>query len=260
MDNQIINNELARVWRWDVFPAGDGPVQMSILKAEVGNPSLNLTGRMNGETEVSVSPTPLSVFIGNVTAGHMVMTSDSAFGVFYNSTISSFEASQLQSTIEIPLQQARITGTFQVDNGACQGVCGGSFSGTDPAIMGAVEVSGLMHVGDETNAINQIVSDCACAGIDPKIPFLTYAEETGSLQVMCQYIPGDLTPGNCGSEFAHCQNLGQQCNFAALSANFYDVDTNNNGALDSKTVGGLMGVSGATLTGLFDLIYKNSFE
>jgi len=118
----------------------------------------------------------------------------------------------------------------------------------------------LIHVGDELNVNNQIVSNCACAGINPNTGLLSYSEESGSLQVFCQYNSGELTPDMCGVEFAHCQNVDQQCSFAAISANLYDVDTNHNGALDSKTVGGLMGIAGAISNGLIDLIYQNGFE
>jgi len=108
MDSQIINNELARVWRWDTFPTGegssDGPVQMSILEAEVETPGLNLVGRRNGITEIRFNPSPLSVFTGQVTNGHLIMTSESAVGVFYNPFISSFDISQLPYRVEIPLE------------------------------------------------------------------------------------------------------------------------------------------------------------
>ena len=260
IDNQIINNDLARVWRWDVLPSSDGPIQMSILEAEVGTPALSLIARMNGITEVYVNPSPLSVFNGEITNGHMVMTSESAIGVFYNSTISSFEISQLPFNIEIPLQQARITGNLEINHSGCHGVCGDTSSGTDPSVLGAIEVSGLIHVADEINTTNQIVANCSCAGIEPNTGLLAYSEDNGSLQITCQYNSGELTPEMCGVDFTHCQNVGQQCSFAAVNANFYDVDTNKNGALDSKTVGGLMGIAGAIFVGFTDLIYSNGFE
>ncbi|MFK8011974.1 MAG: hypothetical protein AB8B80_08045 [Marinicellaceae bacterium] len=260
IDNQIINNELARVWRWDSLPSGDGLVQMSILEAEVGTTNLGLTGRMNGFTEVYVNPVPLSVFSGNITNGELVMTSESALGVFYNSVISSSEVSELQASVEIPLNQARITGQLEINESGCNGVCSGTLKSVDPAILGAIEVSGLIYVGDELNATNEILSSCACAGIDSSIDLLSFNEDGSSLQVMCQYNSGELTPENCGSDYAYCQNVDQQCSFAALNANQYDVDTNNNGVLDSKSVGGLMGLAGAIYIGLTDLIFKNSFD
>lgn len=261
IDNKIINNHLSRVWRWDELPIGDGPVQMSILNSEVSNPSMILADRMAGLAEVDIQATvPLSVFTGNVTSGVMTLTSNTAIGVFYNEVYGSIDLTQTDLVIEIPLNQATIVGTFNVDPLDCQGVCADTTIGTDPVTLGNVEVSGLIHVADEIDVLNNLTSNCACAGIDSQIPLFSFVEENGNLITSCQYNSGDLTPQSCGLEFSHCQSIQDQCNTAGLLSAYYDVDTNSNNIDDSKSVGLLLGISGVTVTGFLDLIFKDDFE
>ncbi len=261
-DDLIINNQYVRVWRWDQLPAANGPVTLSILNAEVTNPGMTLQNRIDGLTQVLIDPVSTSQFTGTMTNGDIDLYADSSSTTFYLpfiiAGIGSRQMGGAHVTVLLPMNEVRIRGTINQDVSGCQGVCGDTISGTDPALLGAVEVSGLIHHADEIDTLNTIASECTCAGIDPNIPLLSYVEDNQNLTFACNY--NDLDQSMCNGNIPFCQNVESPCDFAAVLSSFYDQDTNNNGVNDRKSVGGLLGISGATVTGVQDLIFADNFE
>ncbi len=261
-DDLIINNQYVRVWRWDQLPAANGPVTMNILTAEVTNPAINLQDRIDGLTQVLIDPTSTSQFTGTMTNGEIDLFANSSETLFYVPLIIGGIGSRQMggggTFALLPLNEARIRGTITQDVGGCQGVCGETSVGTDPALLGDMEISGLIHHADEIDALNDIASQCTCAGVDPNIPLLSYVEDDQSLTFSCNYT--DLDQTMCDGSIPFCQNVESPCDFAGILSSFYDQDTNNNGVNDSKSVGGLLGVSGTTVSGIQDLIFADNFE
>ena len=108
------------------------------------------------------------------------------------------------------------------------------------------------------DALNTTASQCTCAGIDSNIPLLDYMEDSQSLNISCNY--NDLDDSMWGVEIPFCESIENTCNFAGILNSYYDQDSNNNGVSDSKSLDGLLGLSGATVTGVEDLIYFDDFE
>lgn len=255
VDDTIINNEYVRVWRWDQLPLTDGPTSLSILLAEVANPAATLQDRIDGQTLVVIDPVSTSTFNGTMTSGVIDLYSESSYTLFYIPlTIVGTGAAD----VILPLNEARIQGTITQDSMGCQGVCSDTIPATDPSLLGALEISGLLHHSDEIDTINQIASNCTCAGVEAGTPLMSYMEDDQALTVSCNY--NDLDESQCDEELPFCQSVQTTCGFAAILGNFYDQDTNENGVNDSKSVGGLIGLSGATVSGVVDLIFEHGFE
>lgn len=259
-DDLIINNSYVRVWRWDQLPVDNGPVTLSILEADVSNPAASLQDRIDGLTQVNINPATTSTFTGTMSNGQIDLFSNSSQSLFLiPSTFGNTSTrGEVISVLMLPLNEARIRGTITQDTGGCQGVCGETQAGTDPSLLGAIEISGLIYFADEMDALNAIAAECTCAGIDPNIPLLDYMEDDQSLNISCNYT--ELDQSMCGGEIPFCQNIENSCSFAAILNTYYDQDTNNNGVNDSKSMGGLLGLSGATVTGVQDLIFFDDFE
>ncbi len=198
-----------------------------------------------------------------MTAGAIDLYAESSVSLFFVPLLAAQINTRLpQGTVgaafNVPLNEARIRGQLEQNEPGCQGVCSDTLMGTDPAILGALEISGLIHHADEMDALNEVAAQCTCAGMDPQLPLIDYVEDNQGLTFSCNYTELDETL--CDDTIPFCQTIESPCDFAALLGSFYDQDTNDNAVTDSKSVGGLLGIAGATVTGVEDLIFADDFD
>ncbi len=259
-DGLIIDNQWIRVLRWDSLPSGDGPVSLSILQGSIDNESLNLQGRIDGDTEITLDPVALNVFNGSITNGYVDLFAAESEHLFITPLVSvAGSADGSDAMYLLKLNDVRIRGNIIQNTIACDGICSETMNGIDPVLLGAIEVSGLLHHSDELDTQNNAASNCECAGVNSSTPLLDYLEDDTALTISCNY--QDLDSKMCDeSNPSICQTVENLCNFAAAQPGFYDIDSDGNGVNDSKSVGGLLGFSSTTITGLVNLIFKDGFE
>jgi hypothetical protein len=117
---------------------------------------------------------------------------------------------------------------------------------------GGGKLSGVVPAAQIFDLLNELTSDCACAGVDPAQAVLSFGEdeETASFVVECTYGAGEINGDACTDEDgALCDFSDEVCQYASLigGLGLFDYDTNANAIPDAITVGIRVAMVGAAL-------------
>jgi hypothetical protein len=105
----------------------------------------------------------------------------------------------------------------------------------------------VIPLGQIGAVLDDLVSDCACAGFDADTPVITYGEDGTDYHLACAQSP----EGECSrDESPLCENIADICQFIAQmpDSGVIDIDTDGNGVRDAMSVGLWLSAVGATLS------------
>jgi hypothetical protein len=132
--------------------------------------------------------------------------------------------------IKVPVQNA----VMQFNLGTNSGLRAQSENATDLGVgggIGSASIGGYIRVSDMIDQFNANAKNCACAGVDPKVPLGTYSLEGGSFSAACSG-PHAENDDACGPDSPYtCHNLDASCRSLVLLGSLADIAS---GAKDSQ--------------------------
>ena len=112
--------------------------------------------------------------------------------------------------------------------------------------FGGWALGGVVPLDQIGALLNNLASDCACAGFDSAEPVVTYGDDGTTYNLACAQEPD----GECtADDGVICENIGLVCSFLPSLPSFglNDIDTDGNGVGDALSVGIRLSGVGATL-------------
>ncbi|MFT6397675.1 MAG: hypothetical protein ACJAYU_002429, partial [Bradymonadia bacterium] len=111
---------------------------------------------------------------------------------------------------------------------------------------GGWALGGVVPLDQIGALLDDLMSDCACAGFDADLPVVTYGDDGTTYNLACAQSP----EGECtADDGVICENVSLVCSFLPSLPSFglNDIDTNGNGVGDALSVGIRLSAVGAVL-------------
>ena len=251
-DRHLLQNLVVKAITWINLDLNskDAAISFNVSNADINNPNISLLQRIVGFADLTVDPAAGDAFSGTIVNGYINATGELLEdfllieGPFGNNTLN--------------LYDVRIEGQLTEDTLVCNGVCSENNIGAE-TLIGGLKLSGLIPADEIFMTLNEQYRHCACAGVDPNIDLLSWADNTSTQTVFAQCNQTDLNGSNCVvNDF--CYHIETVCKYAPVIGSAFDVDTNNNKINDAFAVGLRLGVSGVDDLTLVDLIFADDFE
>jgi len=251
-DRQLIQNLIVKAITWiDLdLNSEDAVVRFNMGDATINNPKISLLQRIVGFADLTVDPAAGDAFSGTITDGYLTATGPLLEnfllieGPFGNNALN--------------LYDVKIEGQLTENTVVCNGVCSENEIGPEK-LLGGLKLSGLVPADEIFMTLNEQYRHCSCAGVDPKIDLISWADNNSTQTVFAQCNQTDLDGSNCVvNDF--CYHIETVCKYAPVIGSAFDVDTNNNKINDAFAVGLKLGISGVDDLTLVDLIFADDFE
>ncbi len=154
-------------------------------------------------------------------------------------------AGGIELDLDLTIEQATIEGaTVVTDTGIASVDETFDIDGEDVE-FGGMKLGGVVPLDQLGALLEDLASDCTCAGFDPSLPVINYGDDGETYVLECAQTPA---AGCTADDGLVCENLSTACGFLSIIVGVLsDIDMNDNGVGDAFSVGIRFGATGATL-------------
>ena len=247
----ILDNSVVKAFDWQNFDIlqTNQAFTFQYLDAQINNPNINLTQRMNGFAELTIPTGQLdNLFNATHNLGIVTATATQVSGLL------NLQFDAQQGLVPLTINTVKVNASLMKNPiGKEEGIYTENLTATNPTIVGGMKIGGILPSEEFLGALDTQYRTCSCAGVDPNQPLITTTIFFGTLIVSCAQ--SGLTPENCTAG-SFCASVNDFCNNAIGIGSTLDIDENNDAVNDAYSVALRYGVSASS----DGIIYSNGFE